>query len=103
MYDEYNEGNQIGKTAENSSWIPANAPAGLDKGLDTDAGNPNGTPVSSDYYIRLTGDGNKMLKGQITLTSNRPTPFFPPAGLANGTYKLIVRHSGLALDVIAQH
>jgi len=102
MFDEFNEGNQIAKTAENSSMIPTDAPSGLNKGLDTDVSNPNGTPVSSDYYLRLTGDGNKMLKGQIGLTSTRPTPFFPPAGLANGTYKLIVRHSGLALDVSHQ-
>jgi len=39
MYDEFNEGNMIAKTAENSSMIPANAPAGLNKGLDTDASN----------------------------------------------------------------
>jgi hypothetical protein len=94
MFDEYNEGNQIAKTAESSSMIPTDATGGLALGLNED-----GTAVSSDYYLRLTGDGEKMLKGQIALTATRPTSFFPPAGLANGTYKLIVRHSGLALDV----
>jgi len=97
MFDEYNEGNQIAKTAENSSMIPTDAQGGLALGLDED-----GTAVSSDYYLRETGDGEKMLKGQIALTSTRPTPFFPPSGPANGTYKLIVRHSGLALDVSHQ-
>jgi len=92
MYDEFNEGNQIAKTAEDSSMIPTDAPAGLNVGLNQD-----GTACSSDYYLRLTGDGNKMLKGQIALTNVRPTP--PMNRPANGTYKAIVRHSGLALDV----
>lgn len=69
MYDEYNEGNQIAKTAENASWVPAGS--GF-LALDED-----GTAVSSDYYLRLTGDGGKMLKGQIALTPTRPTPYFP--------------------------
>ena len=68
MYDEYNEGNQIAKTAENASMVPAGS--GF-LALDED-----GTAVSSDYYLRLTGDGGKMLKGQIGLTSTRPTPYF---------------------------
>ncbi len=70
MYDEFNEGNQICKTAESQAWIPTNS--GL-LGLDED-----GTPCSSDYYLRLTGDGGRMLKGQIALTATRPTP--PIAG-----------------------
>jgi len=68
MYDEYNEGNQIAKTAENASMVPAGS--GF-LALDED-----GTAVSSDYYLRLTGDGGKMLKGQIGLTSTRPTSYF---------------------------
>jgi hypothetical protein len=66
MYDEYGEGNQIAKTAENSSMNPSNS--GL-LTLDED-----GTACSSDYYLRLTADGGKMLKGQIGLTATRPTP-----------------------------
>ncbi|SEO26660.1 discoidin domain-containing protein [Actinacidiphila rubida] len=65
MFDEYNEGNQIAKTAETQAWVPT------DSGflaLDED-----GTACSSDYYLRLTGDGGKMLKGQIALTATRPT------------------------------
>ncbi len=65
MFDEFNEGNQICKTAENQSQIPTNA--GL-LGLDED-----GTVCSSDYYLRLTGDGGRMLKGQLALTATRPT------------------------------
>jgi hypothetical protein len=65
MFDEYNEGNQIAKTAENAGMVPAGS--GL-LALDED-----GTACSSDYYLRLTADGGRMLKGQIALTPNRPT------------------------------
>jgi hypothetical protein len=65
MYDEFNEGNQIMKTAENASQVPAGS--GI-LALDED-----GTACSSDYYLRLTGDGGRMLKGQIALTNIRPT------------------------------
>ncbi len=66
MFDEFNEGNQIAKTAETRAGVPT------DSGflaLDED-----GTACSSDYYLRLTGDGGRMLKGQIALTATRPTP-----------------------------
>jgi hypothetical protein len=66
MFDEYNEGNQIAKTAPTSASVPAGS--GF-LSLDED-----GTACSSDYYMRLTGDGGKMLKGQIALTPTRPTP-----------------------------
>ncbi|WP_432845828.1 glycoside hydrolase family 71/99-like protein [Amycolatopsis sp. CA-161197] len=69
MFDEYNEGNQIAKTAEDASMIPAGS--GL-WALDED-----GTHCTSDYYLRLTGDGGRMLRGEIALTPNRPTS---PAG-----------------------
>ena len=65
MFDEFNEGNQIVKTAESAAYLPTNS--GL-LGLDED-----GTACSSDYYLRLTGDGGRMLKGQIALTATRPT------------------------------
>ncbi|WP_127357325.1 lectin [Actinacidiphila soli] len=65
MFDEYNEGNQIAKTAESQSWVPTNSNM---LALDED-----GTACSSDYYLRLTGDGGKILKGQIALTATRPT------------------------------
>ncbi|CAG7645789.1 DUF7910 domain-containing protein [Actinacidiphila bryophytorum] len=65
MFDEYNEGNQIAKTAESQAWVPTSS--GF-LALDED-----GTACSSDYYLRLTGDGGRMLKGQIALTATRPT------------------------------
>jgi hypothetical protein len=65
MFDEYGEGNQIAKTAENASMTPAGS--GL-LALDED-----GTACSSDYYLRLTNDGGRMLKGQLALTATRPT------------------------------
>jgi hypothetical protein len=65
MFDEYNEGNQIAKTAETQDFVPAGA--GF-MSLDED-----GTACSADYYMRLTGDGAKMFKGLIPLTATRPT------------------------------
>ena len=65
MFDEYGEGNQIAKTAETQATIPAGS--GL-LALDED-----GTACSSDYYLRLTADGGRMLKGQLALTATRPT------------------------------
>jgi hypothetical protein len=65
MFDEYNESNQIAKTAESQAFVPAGSNF---KSLDED-----GTPCSSDYYLRLTGDGAKMFKGIIPLTPTRPT------------------------------
>ncbi|KAF5993151.1 discoidin domain-containing protein [Streptomyces sp. WAC00263] len=72
MFDEYNEGNQIAKTAETQDWVPTNS--GF-LALDED-----GTACSADYYLRLTGDGGRMLKGQIALTATRPTQPTVPAG-----------------------
>ncbi|RFU83102.1 xylosidase [Streptomyces triticagri] len=66
MFDEYNEGNQIAKTAETAADTPTDS--GF-LGLDED-----GTPCSADYYLRLSGDGGRMLKGEIPLTDTRPTP-----------------------------
>jgi hypothetical protein len=65
MFDEYNEGNQIAKTAESADFIPA--------GSNFLALDEDGTACSSDYYLRLTADGGKMFKGQIALTPTRPT------------------------------
>jgi len=65
MFDEFNEGNQIVNTAENSSYIPA--------GSSFQTLSEDGTACSADYYMRLTGDGGRMLKGEIPLTPTRPT------------------------------
>ncbi len=67
MFDEYNEGNQIACTAEDASMIPVGSEL-LYFALDQD-----GTACSSDYYLRLTADGRKMFKGDIPLTTVRPT------------------------------
>ena len=77
MFDEYGEGNQIAKTAENASMTPAGS--GL-LALDED-----GTVCSSDYYLRITADGGRMLKGQLALTAVRPTP---PVLTSNGSTDL---------------
>ncbi|NUR49229.1 MAG: hypothetical protein HOV71_13930 [Hamadaea sp.] len=81
MFDEYNEGNQIAKTAESAAYIPVGSSFVT---LDED-----GFVCSADYYLRITADGGKMLKGQIPLTATRPTPLVvgtpPPTGnLARG-------------------
>jgi hypothetical protein len=65
MFDEYNEGNQIAKTAESQAFVPTGS--GF-QSLDED-----GTPCSADYYLRLTGDGAKMFKKITPLTATRPT------------------------------
>lgn len=65
MFDEYNESNQIAKTAATQDEVPVGS--GF-LSLDED-----GTSCSSDYYLRLTGDGGKMFKGVISLTATRPT------------------------------
>ncbi|WP_183561423.1 lectin [Mucilaginibacter sp. SP1R1] len=76
MFDEYNEGNQIAKTSENASFVPAGSTF---LSLDED-----GTACSADYYLRLTGDGGKMLKGQIGLTATRPTQPVVGSGTGGG-------------------
>jgi hypothetical protein len=79
MFDEYGEGNQIAKTAENAAMVPAGSALWA---LDED-----GTACSSDYYLRLTNDGGKMLKGQSPLTATRPTQ--PIVGGGGGTTTVI--------------
>ena len=75
MFDEYNEGNQIAKTAETQAMVPA--------GTGYWALDEDGTACSSDYYLRLTADGGRMLKKQIALTATRPTQ--PVLGSGGGT------------------
>ena len=75
MYDEFNEGNQIVKTAETQDFVPSGPRIITDgvPGPNFLALDEDGTPCSSDYYLRLTGDGAKMFKGIIPLTATRPT------------------------------
>jgi hypothetical protein len=91
MFDEMNEATGILKCAEDSSMIPA---GNYFLTLDAD-----GVHVSSDFYLRLVNDGGKMIKGQIPYTATLPTPFVVSTSpIANGTYKIVSRSSGLALD-----
>ncbi|MBD5784720.1 twin-arginine translocation signal domain-containing protein [Cellulosimicrobium terreum] len=75
MFDEYNEGNQIAKTAATAGDVPAGS--GM-RALDED-----GTACSADYYLRLTDDGGRLLRGEIALTAVRPTA--PVPGGSNPT------------------
>jgi hypothetical protein len=96
MFDEYGEGNQILNTAPTQAYVPTNS--GL-LSLDED-----GTACSTDYYLRLTADGGKMLKGQIALTSTRPTsPEVASSGgggcgLLNANQQLAVNQSTVSCD-----
>ncbi|KAA2240334.1 lectin [Chitinophaga agrisoli] len=67
MFDELNEATSIFKCAEDASMIPAGK---YFLTLDAD-----GVHVSSDFYLRETGDGGKLFKGQIPYTATCPTPF----------------------------
>jgi hypothetical protein len=69
MFDEVNEATQIFKTAENAQQIPAGR---WYLTLDAD-----GVAVSSDFYLRLTGDGGRMLKGLIPVQAQHPTTHMP--------------------------
>jgi hypothetical protein len=65
MFDEVQEATQIFKVAENSDQVPA--------GKYFLTLNADGTACSSDFYLRLTRDGGKMIKGQIGYTTTHPT------------------------------
>lgn len=69
MFDEYDEGTAIAKGAEDKSMIPNNQYF-----LTYDA---DGVHCSSDFYLRLAGDGNRMLKGEIPLQQSHPTKHVP--------------------------
>lgn len=72
MFDEVDEATAMYKIAATAS----DAPAGLQViTMDTD-----GECLPSDWYLRLAGEANKMLKGEIPLTSSIPiTPEANPA------------------------
>lgn len=92
MFDEVNEATQIFKTAENVSQIPSGR---WYLTLDAD-----GVACSSDFYLRLTGDGGRMLKGEIPYQIIHPAPHVigSTGPIQNGTYKIVNRNSGLVLD-----
>jgi hypothetical protein len=96
MFDEYDEGTAIAKAAENASMKPTNQ---YFLSLDAD-----GVAVSSDFYLRLAQDAGKLIKGQIPAQAIHPTPHIVGGAgpIANGTYKIINRNSGLAVDAAGQ-
>ncbi|PUA30551.1 MAG: hypothetical protein B0W54_08725 [Cellvibrio sp. 79] len=65
MFDEYDEGTAIAKGAENQSMVPTNH---YFLTLDAD-----GVAVSADFYLRLTNDIGRLMKGEIPLTAQHPT------------------------------
>ena len=68
MFDEYDEGTAIAKAAENSSMVPTNQ---YFLTLDAD-----GVAVSADFYLRLTNDIGRMMRGEIPATAQHPTAHF---------------------------
>jgi hypothetical protein len=69
MYDEVDEGTAIFKIAENASQTPT---TGEFVTLDAD-----GQDLPSDWYLRLTGEASKMLRGEIGLTATIPISPYP--------------------------
>ncbi|MFZ4862591.1 glycoside hydrolase family 71/99-like protein [Sphingobacterium sp. Mn56C] len=65
MYDEYNEGNQIAKTAETASDVP--------QGSNILALDEDGVACSADYYLRITQDAGRMLRKEIPISMKKPT------------------------------
>ena len=70
MFDEFDEGTAIAKAAEDAAMAPKDQ---YFLTLDAD-----GKHVSSDFYLRLTGDGARMLQGKTPLQWSCPTPFTTP-------------------------
>lgn len=69
MYDEVDEGTAIFKIAENADQTPT---TGEFVTLDAD-----GHDLPSDWYLRLTGEASKMLRGEINLTATIPISPYP--------------------------
>lgn len=77
MFDEYDEATAIAKAAADQSKIPADQ---YFLTLDAD-----GTYVSSNFYLRLAGEGTGMIKGIRPLTPDVP--------IAYQDYRLHVTHA----------
>lgn len=69
MFDEVDEGTAIFKTTENASQNPT---TGAFVTLDID-----GYDLPSDWYLRLTGEASKMLRGDIPITTEIPITPYP--------------------------
>jgi hypothetical protein len=64
MFDEVDEGTAMFKLAPTAAQLPAQ---GMFVPLNID-----GEALPSDWYLRLAGEGGRMLRGEIPLTSTRP-------------------------------
>ena len=64
MFDEVDEGTAMFKMAPTAAQLPAQ---GTFVPLNIDGEN-----LPADWYLRLAGEGGKMLRGEIPLSSNRP-------------------------------
>jgi hypothetical protein len=69
MFDEIDEGTAIFKTTENKQQTPV-----IGEFLTLDA---DGIDLPSDWYLRLTGEASKMLRGDIPLTAQIPISPYP--------------------------
>ncbi len=67
MFDEYDEGTAIAKMADSYYSIPGNQYF-----LTSSA---DGTYISNDFYLRLTGKATKVIKGTDPNTTNVTTPY----------------------------
>lgn len=67
MFDEFDEGTAIAKAAEDASMIPNDQ---YFLTLDAD-----GTRLSSDFYLRVTRDAGRMMKGWTPLVETVPTGY----------------------------
>lgn len=67
MFDEYDEGTNVMKMADSYLSIPT------DQYFLTSSA--DGAYISSDFYLRLTGQASKVLKGEAPLTDNVTLPF----------------------------
>jgi hypothetical protein len=88
MFDEVDEGTAIFKVASRRG----DAPEGDFLTLDAD-----GHTLPSDWYLRLAGEGAKMLRGEIPLSREMPispgTPPGPPPPPPSGREEIVVAHA----------
>lgn len=70
MFDEYDEGTAIAKIADSYFSVPGNQYF-----LTSSA---DGTYVSSDFYLRLTGKATQVVKNEIPLTIHHEVPLQAP-------------------------
>ncbi len=94
MFDEIDEATAIFKVAEDASMQPSDQ---WFLPLDAD-----GVHCSSDFYMRLTNDGGRMIRGELPYMEQHPTLHVAPVSgvVSNGTYELEpLSASGKRLDI----